>query len=94
MADYLDVAGRENGLYQSLIQPELEVLSHFGLKYWPDFADLLQVLAEEPAELSCWDESTHAIVGAKRATMTDFFRELFVTCMKLLIAHPGDFLSG
>ncbi|MHB9323266.1 hypothetical protein ACP3TG_29960 [Phytobacter diazotrophicus] len=29
VTDYLDMAGRENSLYQSRIKPEMEVLSHF-----------------------------------------------------------------
>ncbi|WP_024186583.1 hypothetical protein [Escherichia coli] len=94
VTDYLDAAGRENGLYQSWIQPELEALSRFELKYWPDFADVLQVLAEEPAELSCRDESTHAIVGAKRASMTDFFRELFCNLHEVADGSPWGLPLG
>lgn len=74
---YIDAAGCGNALYQSWIKPELAALDRFDLKYWPEMADVLQALAEEAAELSCRDEATKAIVSARRASLTDFFRELF-----------------
>jgi len=44
LTDYLDEAGHKNGLYRSYIQPRLNELNSFDLKYWPKMADLLQVL--------------------------------------------------
>lgn len=94
VTDYLDMAGRENTLYQRQIQPQLEALSHFDLKYWPDFPGVLQALAEEPAELSCRDESTRAIVGAKRPSMTDFFRKLFCNLHDVADGSPWRLPAG
>ncbi|WP_337263630.1 MULTISPECIES: hypothetical protein [unclassified Serratia (in: enterobacteria)] len=77
LTDYIDEAGYENGLYRTYIQPKLDELNGFDLRYWPDIADLLQTLGEEPAEVECRDEATAAIVGARRASHTDFFRQFF-----------------
>nr|WP_227643580.1 hypothetical protein [Klebsiella pneumoniae] len=43
-------------LYRSYIQPRLEELNGFDLKYWPDIADLLQVLGGEDTEVQILDE--------------------------------------
>ncbi|WPS11033.1 hypothetical protein SM907_24520 (plasmid) [Klebsiella aerogenes] len=77
LTDFLDEAGRENSLYRSYIQPRLEELNGFDLKYWPDIADLLQVLGGEDTEVQILDEATAAIVSARRASLTDFFKDFF-----------------
>lgn len=77
LTDYLDEAGHDNGLYQRFIQPRLDELRSFDLKYWPEFADLLQVLGSECTEVQILDDATAAIVSARRASLTDFFKELF-----------------
>ncbi|MGK6821961.1 hypothetical protein ACKU5W_001980 [Klebsiella pneumoniae] len=74
LTDFLDEAGRENSLYRSYIQPRLEELNGFDLKYWPDIADLLQVLGGEDTEVQIPDEATATIVSARRASLTDFLR--------------------
>ncbi|MBN0517247.1 hypothetical protein JTM39_37390, partial [Pseudomonas aeruginosa] len=66
LTDFLDEAGRENSLYRSYIQPRLEELNGFDLKYWPDIADLLQVLGGEDTEVQILDEATATIVSARR----------------------------
>ena len=75
LTEYLDEAGRDNGLYRSFIQPRLDELNSFDLKYWPEFADLLQVLGSECTEVQILDDATAAIVSARRASLTDFFKE-------------------
>lgn len=77
LTDYIDEAGRENGLYRNYIHPRLDELNGFDLKYWPDIADLLQVLGSESTEVHCLDDATEAIVDSRRASLTDFFKELF-----------------
>lgn len=77
LTDFMDEAGCKNGLYQSYIQPRLEELNRFDLKYWPDIADLLQVLGDENTEVEILDEATRAIVSARRASLTDFFKDFF-----------------
>lgn len=77
LTDFLDEAGRKNGLYRSYIQPRLEELNGFDLKYWPDIADLMQVLGGESTEVQILDEATEAIVSARRASLTDFFKVFF-----------------
>lgn len=77
LTDYIDEAGQENGLYRNYIQPRLDELNDFDLKYWPNIADLLQVLGRESTEVHCQDDATRAIVDARRASLTDFFKEFF-----------------
>ncbi|MFP1878533.1 hypothetical protein ACLEE3_08205 [Lonsdalea quercina] len=77
LTDFIDEAGKDNGLYRSNIQPQLNLLNHYDLKYWPDMAGLLHALGEDNAEIKYADEATAAIIGAKRSSLTDFFRELF-----------------
>lgn len=77
LTDYIDEAGQENGLYRNYIQPRLDELNGFDLKYWPNIADLLQVLGCESTEVHCLDGATEAIVDARRASLTDFFKEFF-----------------
>lgn len=77
LVDFLNEAGRENGLYRSYVQPRLDELNGFDLKYWPDIADLLQVLGGESTEVQALDESVSAIVSARRASFTDFFKDFF-----------------
>ncbi|MCF1650648.1 hypothetical protein LXF94_00205, partial [Klebsiella pneumoniae] len=55
----------------------LEELNGFDLKYWPDIADLLQVLGGEDTEVQILDEATATIVSARRASLTDFFKDFF-----------------
>ncbi|EAO1992890.1 hypothetical protein E0G79_24465 [Salmonella enterica] len=77
LTDFLDEAGRENGLYRSYIQPRLDELNGFDLKYWPDIADLLQVLGGESTEVQILDDATGTILSARRASLTDFFTDFF-----------------
>lgn len=77
LTDFLDEAGRENGLYRSYIQPRLDELNGYDLKYWPDIADLLQVLGGESTDVLILDEATGTIVSARRASLTDFFTDFF-----------------
>lgn len=77
LTDYIDHAAQDNGLYRSYIQPRLAELDNFDLKYWPELADVMQVLADESREVQFRDETSAAIVGARRASQTDFFMEFF-----------------
>lgn len=95
LTDYIDEAGQENGLYRNYIQPRLDELNGFDLKYWPDIADLLQVLGGQSTEVYCLDDATEAIVEARRASLTDFFKEFFKRLYDIsddsLYGLPGGF---
>lgn len=77
LTDYLDATSSENGLYRSFIQLKLEELNDFDLKYWPDIADVLQTLGEEPVEIEFLDDASEAIISARRPSLTDFFKNFF-----------------
>lgn len=94
LTDYIDEAGSGNGLYSMYIQPKLEELNNFDLKYWPDIADLLQVMGEESAEVKCLDDATEAIIGARRASSTDFFKQFFSRLHTISHDVPWGLPSG
>ena len=55
----------ENSLYRSYIQPTTWGTERILIwKYWPDIADLLQVLGGEDTEVQIPDEATVTIVSA------------------------------
>ncbi|WP_225622423.1 hypothetical protein [Musicola keenii] len=94
LTDYIDEAGRENWLYRSYIQPRLDELSSFDLKYWPDISELLQVMGEDNFEVECRDEATAAIVGARRGSHTDFFRQFFSRLRDVSDGSPWGLPAG
>lgn len=77
LTDFINVAGKGNYLYCSRIKPELEKLSHYDLKYWPEMSALLHALGEERTEITFRYTSSEAIAFARPSLLTDFLRDLF-----------------
>lgn len=77
LTDFINVAGKGNYLYCTRIKPELENLSHYDLKYWPEMSALLHALGEERTEITFRYTSSEAIAFARPSLLTDFLRDLF-----------------
>jgi hypothetical protein len=75
--DLIDEAGCGNAHYESFLRAELTPLKRYDLKYWPGITDILRVMGLEHVDIEFSDQSTEAIVNARRPSMTDYFRALF-----------------
>ncbi|WP_324724470.1 hypothetical protein [Lelliottia sp. JS-SCA-14] len=77
LSDLIDEAGSGNAHYDGFLRDELQPLKQYDLKYWPGIADILHVIGLEHVEIEFADQSTAAIINARRPSKTDYFRALF-----------------
>lgn len=63
-----------------LKDPMKQLRRQFGLKYWPDIADVVRILATDArrAKVEASDTITEAATTAKRSSKSDFVRALYV----------------
>jgi hypothetical protein len=63
-----------------LKKPMKELRVQFGLKYWPNMADVVRILAADArrAKVEASDTITEAATTAKRSSKSDFVRALYV----------------
>ena len=77
LQELMDEAGSDNGHYLLHLRKKLELLRCYDLKYWPGIADILRVMGLEYVDVEFYDESTEAIINARRSSLTDYYRDLF-----------------
>lgn len=75
----IDRAGEANYLFTSRVRNEMNALRTYDLKYWPNIADCITILARdaESAEIEASDDITEAATSAKRRGLADYLKAIF-----------------
>lgn len=97
IVDVIDAASSENGFYTSHLQEKLQSLaSRYDLKYWPDLAEMVQVIGDDAchADTKATDVLTRAATTGPRGSNADFFKALFVSLEENSARNHGHLPNG